>query len=169
MNPKHQRFVAEFLKDLNATQAAIRCGYSEKTAKQQGARLLTNADIAAAVSKGQEKQLVKAEITAERVLEELARIAFVSAEELYNADGSVKLIDKMSVAARAAITQLSILKKNVTAGDGQMDTVLNVRLADKLKALELLAKRFGLVKEQVEVTGLDDLVERLTRARKRVE
>ena len=52
-SPKHQRFVAEYLKDLNATQAAIRAGYSPKTANRQGSRLLSNADIQAAIAKGQ--------------------------------------------------------------------------------------------------------------------
>jgi phage terminase small subunit len=169
LTPKQRRFVAEYCKDTNATQAAIRCGYSARSAKQQGARLMTIAAVAQAVAERTKGQLAKADVTAERVLEELARIAFVSADELYEADGSVKPIDKMSAAARSAISQLSILKQNVTAGDGKMDTVLNVRLNDKLRALEMLAKRCGLLTEKVEVTGLDDLVGRLARARARVK
>jgi phage terminase small subunit len=74
LNPKQTRFVAEYLKDLNATQAAIRCGYSERTAKQQGSRLLTNADIAAAVAAGQERLAGKLELTAEKVLKDLEEV-----------------------------------------------------------------------------------------------
>lgn len=70
LSPKHARFVAEYLKDNNATQAAIRAGYSERTAKQQGCRLLTKADVAAAVRKGQKRVAKKAEITVESLAAE---------------------------------------------------------------------------------------------------
>lgn len=70
LNAKHQRFVAEYLKDQNATQAAIRAGYSERTAKQQGSRLLTNADIAAAVKVKQTRVAKKAEITVDSLAKE---------------------------------------------------------------------------------------------------
>jgi hypothetical protein len=81
LTPKQERFVAEYLIDLNATQAAIRAGYSADTAKQQGSRLLTNADVAAAVAARQVKVGNKLEITAERVADELSRIAFMQCPE----------------------------------------------------------------------------------------
>ena len=70
LTPKQQRFVSEYLKDQNATQAAIRAGYSAGTAKQQGSRLLTNAAIARAVNKAQKRVAVKSEITAESLAAE---------------------------------------------------------------------------------------------------
>ena len=70
LSDKQQTFVNEYLVDLNATQAAIRTGYSEKTAKQQGSRMLTNVDVAEAVQKEQEKRLKKLEIDADWVLKE---------------------------------------------------------------------------------------------------
>jgi phage terminase small subunit len=71
LTPKQQRFVAEYLLDLNATQAAIRAGYSEKTANEQGARLLVNVSIAAAIREGQEKQAERTEITSDWVVEKI--------------------------------------------------------------------------------------------------
>ncbi|GGB00408.1 hypothetical protein GCM10011491_30760 [Brucella endophytica] len=71
LSDKQQRFVAEYLIDLNATQAAIRAGYSEKTANQQGPRLLVNAGIAAAIAEGAAKRIRKAEVTAQEVLDGL--------------------------------------------------------------------------------------------------
>jgi len=68
LTPKQATFVQEYLKDLNGTQAAIRAGYSKKTANEQAARLLANASVQAAVTKGREKLAAKAEVTAERVL-----------------------------------------------------------------------------------------------------
>lgn len=71
LNEKNARFVAEYLKDLNATQAAIRAGYSQRTAKQQGSRLLTKAAIRDAIAKGQQKVARKAEITTDSLTGEL--------------------------------------------------------------------------------------------------
>lgn len=75
LTPKQQRFVQEYLIDLNATQAAIRAGYSAKTAEQQGPRLLGNAGVAAAVAAGQVRLASKLELTAEKVLANIARVA----------------------------------------------------------------------------------------------
>ena len=167
-NEKHQRFVVEYLKDVNATQAAIRAGYSPKTAKQQGARLLTNADVQAAVSAGQAKHLERAEITAEHVLEELACVAFLDPRGFFDADGNLKKVSELDVRTAAALSEFVILKENLIAGDGKNDTVYRVKWSDKVRALELLMKRFGLLKERVDVTGLNELVERLAKARTRV-
>ncbi|MBA8838348.1 phage terminase small subunit [Ochrobactrum sp. RH2CCR150] len=76
LTAKQERFVAEYLIDLNATQAAIRAGYSEKTAQQQRSRLLLNVLVQEAIAKGREKTAAKLEITKERIVDELAKIAF---------------------------------------------------------------------------------------------
>ena len=68
LTPKQATFVQEYLKDLNATQAAIRAGYSEKTAQEQSSRLLSKAIVQQAIQKGRDKLAAKAEVTAERVL-----------------------------------------------------------------------------------------------------
>jgi phage terminase small subunit len=70
LSPKQARFVTEYLKDQNATRAAIRAGYSRVTAKQQGSRLLTNADIFAAVNRAQVRAAKKADITVESLAAE---------------------------------------------------------------------------------------------------
>lgn len=68
LTPKQQAFVNEYLIDLNATQAAIRAGYSEKTAKEQASRLLTKANVQAAVNAGKEKRAERTQIDADYVL-----------------------------------------------------------------------------------------------------
>lgn len=75
LTEKQRRFVAEYLIDLNATQAAIRAGYSAKTANEQGARLLANVSVRAKVAEGADKRIRKAEITAQDVLDGLYREA----------------------------------------------------------------------------------------------
>jgi phage terminase small subunit len=75
LNPKRAAFVREYLIDLNATQAAIRAGYSPKTARAQGCRLLTDADLAAAVQEAQATRAERALVTAEDVIKGLRREA----------------------------------------------------------------------------------------------
>jgi phage terminase small subunit len=153
MTPKQARFVAEYVIDLNATQAAIRCGYSAKTAASQGERLLRNADIAAAVAKQTQAQLGKANITAERVKERLATIAFADIRDLHDDQGNLKPLHTLTADQAAAISQFEVIKKNAEAGDGVIDRVHKVRLADQMKALEMLGKHFGLFIEKVEHSG----------------
>lgn len=76
LTAKQQRFVDEYLIDLNATQAAIRAGYSKKTAQVQSARLLSNVMVSAAVAKGMETRAARTGITQDMVLRELAKIGF---------------------------------------------------------------------------------------------
>lgn len=76
LTPKQALFVREYLVDLSATAAAIRAGYSKKTAHSQGPRLLANVGVAAAIQKAMNKRAEKVELTAERVLEEISAIGF---------------------------------------------------------------------------------------------
>lgn len=96
LNPKQQRFVAEYLTDLNATQAAIRAGYSEKTAYSIGAENLKKPEIAAAIAKGQAKLAGKLEITVEKVLKDLedVREQALKAEQFGSAVRAIELCGK---------------------------------------------------------------------------
>jgi phage terminase small subunit len=156
LNPKQQRFVAEYLIDLNATQAAIRAGYSKKTAEQQGNRLLGKAQIQAAVSAGKQRQLTHADLSAVRVLEELRRLAFSDVRELFTEQGDLKPLRDLTPEQSAAIASVEVLIKNAKAGDGQTDTIHKIRLWDKSKTLDTLAKHFNLLTEQVQHAGTVD-------------
>jgi phage terminase small subunit len=96
LTPKQQRFVEEYLVDLNATQAAIRAGYSEATAKQQGSRLLTYADIAEAIEKATEKRSEETKIDAAWVLQKAKELheKALEAESYAAAKGALDLIGK---------------------------------------------------------------------------
>lgn len=153
MTPKQERFVAEYLVDLNATQAAIRSGYSEATASSQGERLLRNAEIAAAVAQKTQAQLEKVGITAERVKERLAALAFVDPRKFFDAKGNIIPITELDADTAASIAQFEVIVKNAQAGDGHMDTVHKVRLVDATKPLNTLAEHFGLTVQRVEHSG----------------
>jgi phage terminase small subunit len=153
LTPKQQRFVAEYLIDLNATQAAIRAGYSRKTAEQIGYENLRKHEIAAAVAAGQAKRLTSADLTATRVLEELRRLAFSDLRGVFDDGGNLKPITEWTDDQGAALASVEVIIKNAKAGDGVVDTIHKIRVWDKTKALDILAKHFGLLKENVEHHG----------------
>lgn len=150
---RHARFAAEYLKDLNATQAAIRCGYSARTAYARGSRLLGHPGVQAIIQERQSKRLAKADITADRILTELLRLATYDVRALYDAQGNVRPLSEWPDDVAAAVQGMDVVKRNIVAGDGHLDRVLKLRLANKDRALELLAKHLGLLTEKVEHSG----------------
>lgn len=157
LTARQQRFVEEYLVDNNATQAAIRAGYSEKTAKQIGSRILTNVDIAAEIQARRAVVSEKLEITQERVLQELAAIGFadvsdyvtVTTEQARGIDpitGEMALlpIDQRQYVRVIDTMALSKQKRAALAGIKQGSNGIEIKLHDKQRALELLGKYLGL-------------------------
>ena len=93
LTPKQKKFIDEYLIDLNATQAAIRAGYSEKTANRAASRLLSNVDFQVEVQKARLRQQERTEITADMVLKELATIALDDAADY--SDSKLKYTNKL--------------------------------------------------------------------------
>lgn len=153
LTPKQARFVAEYLIDFNATQAAIRAGYSQKTASSIGQENLNKPEIAAAVTVGQAKQHKHADLTRERVLDEMRRLAFSDVRHLFDAQGNLKPLHTLTPDESAAIASVEVIIKNAAAGDGHTDTVHKIKVWDKTRTLEQLGKHFGILKESVEVAG----------------
>jgi phage terminase small subunit len=153
LTPKQQRFVAEYLVDLNATQAAIRAGYSKRTANEQGSRLLANASVRAAVEAGKARQLETADLTAIAVLEEMRRVGFSDLADAFDESGALKPVRELPKAFRAALASVKVTKKNLTSGDGKTEDIVELRLWDKPTTLANLAKHFGLLKENVQHHG----------------
>jgi phage terminase small subunit len=113
MTPKQTRFVSEYLIDLNATKAAIRAGYSRKTAKSIGQENLTKPDIFARISACQEILLAKNAITADNVLQELARLAFFDVRNLFAPDGSLLPIHKLDRDTAAGIAGFELVEVEI--------------------------------------------------------
>jgi phage terminase small subunit len=151
LSPQHALFVSEFLKDRSATKAAIRAGYSEKTAGQIGYQLLQNPSIRAAIDEGLDKLLTDNGLTAARVLKEMARLAFFDPAKLYDKDGKLLPITQVDEDTRAAIAAIEI-EGTRTSKAGE---TAKVKLTDKGAALRMAAQHFGLLKEHVELTGKD--------------
>lgn len=159
LTAKQTRFVDEYLRDLNATQAAIRAGYSAKTAEQLGYQLLQHPSVSAEIECRQKKLAEKLEVTVERVLTEYARIAFQDPRKLLNEDGTPKALSELDDDTAAVIAGLDV--SHIRAGESDVGTILKYKLADKKGALDSLARHLGMFKDSLELKGkitLEDLV-----------
>ena len=94
LTPKQQRFVEEYLIDFNATQAAIRAGYSAKTARAMGSENLTKPYLAAAIEAGQKSLTARAELTQEEVLRDLALVKADAMQVVFDKDGNRVMADR---------------------------------------------------------------------------
>lgn len=175
LTAKQAQFVREYLIDLNATQAAIRCGYSAKTAEQQGSRLLRNAQVKDAIEQARADRSEKTNITAAWVLERLAEEATADIADLYDkATGELLPVHEWPLIWRQGLVQ-GIEVDELFDGRGNdrvhIGFTRKIKLDNRVKRLELIGRHVGVqaFKDQVEVTGLDALADRLARASKRDE
>lgn len=150
LSAKQARFAAEYVIDLNACQAAIRAGYSAKAAETNGPRLLRNAQVAAEVQRLQREKLDASGLTAARVLEEMRRLAFSDVRGFFDAKGNLKEVWELTPEQGAALASVEVIKKNITTGDGEIDTIHKIKTWDKPRSLEMLAKHFGLLVEKID-------------------
>lgn len=136
LTEKQKRFVQEYLVDLNATAAAKRAGYSAKTADRIGPELLGKTCVSEAIQKAMEKRAARTEITQDRVLQELAAIAFAKGTDYGSVASGVAIphdTEELTESQKAAIVSIKATKDGV-----------EIKLANKLKALELLCRHLGI-------------------------
>jgi phage terminase small subunit len=155
LTPKQAAFVENYLLDLNATQAAIRAGYSKRTANEQATRLLANVSVAAAIEAAKAERSQRTMISADRVLRELARIAFLDVGKAFTEGGGLKPLHEMDEDTRRAIGGLEV---SALYADGEnIGKLSKIKLSDKLRALELLGRHIGLFDQKVTINGGDPL------------
>jgi len=159
LTPKQEAFVQEYLVDLNATQAAIRAGYSKRTAYRTGADNLKKPQIATAIAKAKVERAKRVEITADRVLEELARIGFANVRDLFEWDEeSATFISSRDLTEEqaAAVASVKAETTRYTRDDGTTETKIKLELKthDKLGALREIGKHLGIAdKHTVDFQG----------------
>lgn len=143
LNERQARFVQEYLKDLNATAAYIRAGYSSngKAAEANAARLIGNDKVQEAIAKARAKHEERTGVTVARVVQEAARIALFDPRKLFNEDGTAKAITDLDDDTAAAIAGLKV--KRVSTDSQDMCTILEYKVADKNAALEKLFRHLG--------------------------
>lgn len=146
LTEKQQRFVEEYLVDLNATQAAIRAGYSVKTADVQGSRLLGNVKVQSAIGEAMALRSRRTGINQDRVVLELAKIAFVKITDIVDSSGKIR-----EDAKPEDLACIEAVKYKSSDMDNGTSVEREVKISPKLKALELLGKHLGMWNDKVDV------------------
>ena len=141
LSDKQRRFCEEYTVDFNATQAAIRAGYSPKTANEQASRLLANVSIQAFVRELQQKLSEKTEITKDKIVAEYAKLAFFDIRKILTVDGGLKPTSDWDDETAAAIAGLESI--DMKAEDMVIGNIRKVKVSDKRAALDSLCKVLG--------------------------
>jgi phage terminase small subunit len=160
--PRQAQFVAQYLIDLNATRAAQRAGYSLKTAYSQGQRLLKNVEVQSAIQAAMDKRAEKLEITADRVLDEIAKLAFFDPRKFFEDDGSLKRIQDLDDDTAMSLARMEVIELFEGSGEQKhaYGLMKKIKLADKLSALEKLGKHLKLFSD-MNISGQVDVVRRI--------
>ena len=147
---RYETFCQEYLVDLNATQAAIRAGYAVDSAGVTGARLLKNAKISARIGQLMAERSKRTGVNADRVVRELARIAFANPKEIINFDDAT-IRDSANDDDTAAIASVKVKKTSGKTNGIERE----IRMNDKNKALELLGRHLGMFNDKLTL-GADE-------------
>ncbi|WP_010094391.1 terminase small subunit [Ornithinibacillus scapharcae] len=159
LTEKQKRFVEEYLIDLNATQAAIRAGYSKKNADKIGPELLGKTRVTEAIEIAKKKRSKRTEITQDRVLNELAKVGFANitdflsfstAKTIVGYDDNEPIVDYAHVVQMKDSDEIDgAVISEVQLKDGQ----LKFKLHDKMKALQDMGRHLGMFTDKVEHSG----------------
>ena len=151
MTPKQERFVEEYLIDLNATQAAIRAGYSAKTAQEQSSRLLSNVMVSQAIAEAKTNRSEQTGVDAAWLLKRLADESVADVGDLYNDDGTIRPVKDWPLIWRQGLVA-GLEVESMGEGAGY---VTKLKLSDRVKRLELIGKHIDVqaFREQIAQTG----------------
>ena len=170
LSPKNARFVAEYCIDHNGSAAAIRAGYSPRTAGVQAHDLLKRPKIALAIQQQTALLIAARTATAAQVLETVSAWVLADPRQYMRPDGSLKSLSELTPQESAALQSFDIVSGNVDSGDGGRDRIARYKLVDKVRAADILAKYHGLAQpKEVRVGLTDDLMVLLQAGRKRLE
>lgn len=158
LTDKEKRFCDEYLIDLNATAAYARAGYTGKSngVLRTGAhKLLTKANIQVHIQELMQKRSNRVQIDQDRVVKELATVAFLDPARFYTLSGDLRNIKEMEEDVRRVIQSIESFEEWEGTGDDKhlVGHTKKLKFWDKLKALELVGKHLGMWKDKVEVTG----------------
>ncbi|MEQ2049450.1 terminase small subunit [Burkholderia multivorans] len=157
LTPKQQRFVDEYLVDLNATQAAIRAGYSPKTAYRIGAELLQKTSVAAALAECMKARRQRTQVDADYVLQRMIEIDQMDVLDIMTDDMALKPVSDWPKVWRQYLSGFDLAEMFDGTGDARemVGILKKIKWPDKVKNLELLGRHLGMFKDKVEVTGKD--------------
>lgn len=157
LNDKQRRFAAEYLKDQNATKAAIRAGYSKKTAGSQGHDLLKKPEIRLMLTEKLGRIEEKAEFSAVQAIQQLERMVMFDVRRLFHPNGSPKEITELDDDTATVVAGLEVVEQYEGSGKERQFTgyLKKYKLSDRLGAVNTALKMFGKLSEKHEITGKD--------------
>lgn len=166
LTDRQARFVDEYLVDLNATQAAIRAGYSERTANEQASRLLANVNVQALVQDRSKAREARTQINADYVLQRLVQIDQLDVADILDATGNFLPVLQWPKVWRQTLSGMDI--QEMISGDVE-SVIRKIKWPDKLRNLELLGKHVTInaFRDQIVMEVTDSLAERMAKARER--
>lgn len=144
MLDQHIRFADKYFETLNASESARYAGFSEETAKQEGWRLLQRDDVQQYLEKLRAELQEKTGVTQQRVLNEIAKIAFSDIRNYYTDDDALKPITDLDDNEAAALSSVKILEEKLPGTQIVVGVNKEIKLYDKLSGLEKLARHLGL-------------------------
>lgn len=156
LTEKQKAFVEEYLVDLNATQAAIRAGYSQKTARKIGNENLTKPDIQQAIAEAKKERSERTKVNADWLLKRLADEAEADLADLYNDEGGLKPVHQWPKIWRQGLVAGVEVEQRWAYIDGEKEpdgVVVKVKLSDRVKRLELIGKHIDVqaFKDQIQL------------------
>lgn len=163
LSDQQELFCKEYVKDLNATQAAIRAGYSAKSARMQASRLITNDVITARISVLVDERMHRVQVDGDTILRELLHLATSDLRKLFDEKGVLLPPDQWPDDSAIAVSSVEVdeLWEGYGAERIQVGVTKKVKFWDKPKSLELLGKHLKLFTDKMEVSGkvtIEDLV-----------
>jgi phage terminase small subunit len=169
INEKQELFCNEYLKDRNATRAAIRAKYSPETAAEQASRLLRNVNIKARINELIKEQLDKIKIDVGFILREILNSATIDISDAYDENGNIKSISEMPEPLRKSIIQIESdeLFDGVGKDRALIGYTKKIRIQDRIKSLDLLGRHLKMFTDVHVIPGLEGLAEKIAAARER--
>ncbi|WP_237173028.1 terminase small subunit [Paracandidimonas lactea] len=155
MTPRQKRFVDEYLVDLNATQAAIRAGYSPRSAKQHADVLMSRPHIAAAIAAAQAARTKRTEVDVDYVVRRLVEIDQMDVLDIMNDAMDLKPVSEWPRVWRQYLSGFDLAEMFEGRGEDRdlVGILKKIKWPDKVKNLELLGRHLGMFREHVELTG----------------
>ena len=172
LTSKQSRFVEEYLIDLNATQAALRAGYSPTSARESGCENLARSNIADAIAVARARLSQRVEITQDMVVREFAKLGFSDIRRIFDETGALRPVSALTSEEAAAIASIEVVTKTIPGRDGeaaQVEHTHKIRAWDKVAALTQIGRHLGMFTDNSNVKITGDFIGRLEAARVRAK
>lgn len=169
LDAREKLFVGEYLVTLNPEKAALAAGYSKSVARTKAYLWVSSSKhkphVFEAIGVAQQERAKRTEITADNVLAEIAKVAFADVRRIFDKDGGLVRISDLDDAAAACVAGCDLV--TVSKGEGEVEHVAKIKLADKLKALELAGRHLGLFNDKLNLNADIHVLNVHRRAKKR--